>query len=137
MKIEYSNRYNDVYVFKVDKRNNISVTGPFRWMRMGWPNNYTTAYQSYLEDTKKDVLTLEEFIKEIHSYDKDTFESSTIGKLYSRLVTSDMTRIDMIDPSGGPYLCVGMYLSLLGEEFSHLKIKEIKSLKSGFKLITE
>ncbi len=32
-------------------------------------------------------------------------------KDFIKLVTSDKTKIDMVDPPGGPYICTGMELN--------------------------
>lgn len=131
MKKELKNRYGDIYTFTLDKRKNILVTGPFRWMRWGFKNDYKEAYSKYKEDNPTDFVSFDNFVNEIHYYDADTFEKGQINKEYAKYVTSTK-ELSMIDPSGGPYLCVGMHLKEFG-----VKIKRIKSLKSGYKLYTE
>jgi hypothetical protein len=126
--MEYKNRYNDVYSFTKDDDNNVLWEGDFRWCRMAWPNDYGPAYEQYLKD-EPNPMSFEDFQEAVH---KEGLEK------YQALVKSDMTRIHMVDPSGGPYLTEGMHLGKwLGEEFQNLIIDEFKSIDTGFKIITK
>jgi hypothetical protein len=126
--MEYKNRYNDVFTFTKDDDNNVLWEGNFRWCRMAWPNDYGPAYEQYLKD-KPSPMSFEDFQEAVH---KDGLEK------YQTLVKSDLTRIHMVDPSGGPYLTEGMHLGKwLGEEFQNLIIDEFKSIDTGFKIITK
>lgn len=104
MKIEIKNRYKDIYTFtKVG--DDILWEGNFKWSRAGWPNVYEHAYEAYCNDVETDErLTMGEFKTEVHKYDKETFNPTPISKKYGPLVVSDKTKINMVDPSGGPYL---------------------------------
>ena len=53
---------------------------------------------------------------------------------YAELVYSDKDTIDMVDPSGGPYLSRGMNLKeFLGRDYEDLIIKSIKIGKNNIK----
>ena len=104
-KIEYTNRYNDVFTFSKTEDGNILFEGELKWMRCGWPNVYDNAYEAYCADVDSDErMTMGEFKKAVHEYDPETFKSTPLNKQYAKLVYSDQSRIDMIDPSGGPYI---------------------------------
>ena len=127
--MEYTNRYNDVFTFTKDEDNNVLWEGNFRWCRMAWPNDYGQAYQEYLEDKPEEIIPFEEFCDAVH---KDGLEK------YRPFVKSDMTRIHMVDPSGGPYLYEGMHLGkYLDEEFQNLIIDNFEPIETGFKIITK
>jgi hypothetical protein len=126
--MEYKNRYNDVYSFTKDDDNNVLWEGDFRWCRMAWPNDYGPAYEQYLKD-EPNPMSFEDFQDAVH---KEGLEK------YQTLVKSDLTRIHMVDPSGGPYLTEGMHLGKwLGEEFQNLIIDGFESIDTGFKIITK
>lgn len=135
MKIQFKNRYNDVYTFtKVDE--GVLMEGDFKWIRCGWPNVYEEAYEAYCKDTSEPI-SLEEFKKEVHYYDPKTFESGEITKKYAPLVYSDKTKIDMVDPSGGPYLHSGMDLGYVSSKFKGMIIDSFVSNKEGFLIKTK
>ncbi len=47
-------------------------------------------------------------------------------------------KVDMVDPSGGPYLEVGMDLgSQIDPKFKDMIIKDFQSMPTGFKIIIE
>jgi hypothetical protein len=126
--MKYKNRYNDVFTFTKDDDNNVLWEGNFRWCRMAWPNDYGPAYEQYLKE-EPSPMSFEDFQEAVH---KEGLEK------YQTLVKSDMTRIHMVDPSGGPYLTEGMHLAKwLGEEFQNLIVHEFKSIDTGFKIITK
>jgi hypothetical protein len=126
--MEYKNRYNDVYSFTKDDDNNVLWEGNFRWCRMAWPNDYGPAYEQYLKD-EPSPMSFEDFQEAVH---KEGLEK------YQALVKSDMTRIHMVDPSGGPYLTEGMHLGKwLGEEFQNLIIDRFEPIDTGYKIITK
>jgi hypothetical protein len=126
--MEYKNRYNDVYSFTKDDDNNVLWEGNFRWCRMAWPNDYGPAYEQYLKD-EPNPMSFEDFQEAVH---KEGLEK------YQTLIKSDMTRIHMVDPSGGPYMTEGMHLGKwLGEGFENLIIDGFESIDTGFKIITK
>ena len=128
MKHEYKNRYGDVFTFTHTEDGNILWEGNFEYHRTGCPNVYTDAYNEYLKDGG--TMSMPEFVKEVHYYDPKTFEFSEISKTYRELIYSDLDTIDMVDPSGGPYLTRGM-------EFQGKVIDRFESVESGYKIICQ
>lgn len=128
--MKYTNRYNDEYTFtKTDE--GVLWEGNFRHCRFAWPNDYTEAYNLYSKE-EKEPLSLEEFKKEVHEYDRDTFERGEIAEKYANHVTSDRSKICMVDPSGGPYIAEGMNLSILGKEFKDMIVDSFEVIENGY-----
>lgn len=135
--MEYKNRYNDVFTFTKDEENNVLWEGNFEWSRMAYPNDYGPAYEQYVKD-EPNPISFEDFQVEIHKYDEATYEYMPLNKKYHTLVKSDMTKIHMVDPSGGPYLEEGMHLGkYLGKEFKNLIIDNFEPIETGYKIITK
>ena len=135
-KIKYTNRYNDVFTFSKTEDGNILFEGEFKWMRCGWPNVYDAAYNAYCTDTDTDsTMTMGEFKTAVHEYDKETYESTPLSKKYQGLVYSDTTKIDMIDPSGGPYLHSGHDMGYFDKSFKGMIIEHFKSTPEGYLII--
>jgi hypothetical protein len=135
-KIEYTNRYNDVFTFSKTEDGNILFEGEFKWMRCGWPNVYDNAYDAYCADTDTDErMTMGEFKKAVHEYDPETFKPTPLNKQYSKLVYSDQSRIDMIDASGGPYLHSGYDMGMFDESFKGMIVEEFKPVNGNYLLI--
>ena len=132
-KVKYTNRYNDVFTFTKTEDGNILFEGEFKWMRCSWPNVYDRAYEAYCMDIDDDqVMTLGEFKVAVHEYDKETFKSTPLAKKYASLVYSDTTKIDMIDPSGGPYMHSGYDMGMFDESFKGMIVEEFKSVPEGY-----
>ena len=104
----YTNRYGEIYTFTPTSDGNIFWSGSFTYSRFAWPNDYSVAYKTYLE--QGGTMSLEEFKKKVHEYNNETKEY-VMGRELVSLIKSDTTKIDMVDPSGGPYICVGMELN--------------------------
>lgn len=128
----YTNRYNDVFTFTPDADNNILWQGNFEYCRFGMPNDYTRAYKSYCEDVKK-PMSLKAFKKAVHEWDDET--NKHIYPKYVQMVDSLKNKIDMIDPSGGPYISAGMPLDSFG--FKDYIVKDFEVIDTGYKIITE
>jgi hypothetical protein len=78
-------------------------------------------------------MHIQDFEKEVHKYNDVTFERSEIAQKYRSLVYSDMNTIDMVDPSGGPFMTSHMDLgALLGEEFENRCIHSFKPVETGY-----
>ena len=137
-KIEYTNRYNDVFTFSKTEDGNILFEGEFKWMRCSWPNVYDRAYDAYCADVDTDErMTLGEFKTAVHEYDKETYKSTPLAKKYQGLVYSDTNKIDMIDPSGGPYMHSGYDMGMFDESFKGMIVEEFKSSPEGYLIIIE
>ena len=134
--MKYTNRYNDVYTFTKQEDGSVLWEGDFKYCRIGWPNVYKEAYQQYRKDGGD--MHIEWFKEEVHRYDPETYKFSDISEKYRSLVYPDMNTIDMVDPSGGPYMTSHMDLgSFLGKEFEGRSIRSFESLEDdNWKIIT-
>jgi hypothetical protein len=130
---KYINRYKDTYTFIEDKNHDVLWKGNFEWCRFGMPNDYTRAYNAYCEDMGN-LLTMEEFKTAVHRYD-DIKGEYILSDKYVRMVDCLRNEIEMVDPSGGPYISRGMSLDSFG--FKDYIVKDFKRIKSGYKIITE
>jgi hypothetical protein len=124
-KTTHTNRYGDIHTFTSTDDGNILWEGNFSHSRFAWPNDYTSAYKTYLE--QGGTMPLNEFKKKVHEYDNEAKEY-VMGRELISLVKSDTTKIDMVDPSGGPYICTGM-------EFGGRIIVGIKPQEDGYLLV--
>jgi hypothetical protein len=126
-----TNRYGDEFTFTLLEDGNIQWEGKFEYTRFGYPNDYTDAYRAYT--INGGLMELKEFKEEVHRHIYDENDRwvgpCDIARVYGPMVKSK-DAIDMVDPSGGPYLTEGM--ELLGKT-----IKEFKSNKNGYLIITE
>jgi len=122
--IKHINRYKDEYTFtKTDE--GVLWEGNFRHCRFAWPNDYTKAYALYSKE-EKDPVCLDDFKIKVHNYNSDIFEK------YAKYVTSDRSRICMVDPSGGPYIAEDMSLGILGEEFKDMTVDSFEVVEKGY-----
>ena len=116
--MKYTNRYNDVFTFEYNEKGNIQWSGNFKHCRFGVANVYDDSYNEYKKDGG--TLSMKEFIKEVHEsiYDEDGnyVSPSSIGQAYRELVYSDWDTTTMVDPSGGPYISLGMDMKLFEME---------------------
>ena len=132
------NRYGDEFVFSLLDDGNIQWEGNFEFVRIGYPNDYTDAYRAYSDvecnPPHDHSLSLEEFKEEVHRsiYDENGnyVEPCDIARVYGKLVKSKKDIVNMVDPSGGPYLTEGM--EIMGKI-----IKEFKRNKEGYLIITK
>ena len=123
----YKNRYGDIYTFTPTSDGNILWEGNFSYSRFAWPNDYTAAYNTYLK--QGGTMPLNEFKKKVHEWDEEKKDYVMSRELVS-LVKSDMTKIDMVDPSGGPYIGTGM-------EWMGKIVVGIEPQEDGYLLVTE
>jgi len=132
--MKYTNRYNDVYTFTKQENGDVLWEGSFKWCRFSFPNVYKEAYQQYRKDGGD--MHIEDFKKEVHHYDNVTFEHSEISKKYRSLVYSDMDTIDMVDPSGGPYISSGMDMGMFEDEFKGRIVSSFVPVETGYLIQT-
>ena len=141
MKAVYHNRYNDKITFD-HKGKTVTMTGYSPFFRYGWPNKYDKAYSRYLASAYIDakleydqMLTQEEFEKALY-VDKDEtgWHNNALYKLFGKYIYSDKDTIDMVDPSGGPYLTRGANLKqFFGRDYQDLIIESIEIKKKSIK----
>jgi hypothetical protein len=138
MKAIYHNRYKDKITFD-HKGRTVTMSGYNSYFRYGFPNVYDKAYEKYVESAHVDaklesnqILTQEEFEKVLFvTKDEDAYESNALYKLFGKYIYSDKDTIDMVDPSGGPYLTIGTNLKeFFGRDYEDLIIRSIKIGKS-------
>ena len=128
----YKNRYGDIFKFSMNKDKDILWKGNFEYCRFGMPNDYTKAYNAYINDVDNPMV-FEEFKEKVHTYDVE--RSQYIYDKYNRMVETLRNEIDMVDPSGGPYISVGMPMDSFG--FKGAVVDNIVPIKGGYKLITK
>jgi hypothetical protein len=135
MKKTYKNRYGEIFTFTLQDDGNVLWEGNFEYCRFGMPNDYTRAYKEYIDDNcnSDHCMSLKQFKEEVHRCDDET--NKYVYDKYVRMVDSIKDKIDMVDTSGGPYISVGMSLSLFG--FKDLKVKDFESKDNGYLIITE
>ena len=130
MKAVYYNRYRTEITFN-HTRNQVVMSGKglTEFMRYGFPNVYDKAYDKYIDSALIDaelkinqLLTLEEFKEALFvTKDEDSYESNVLLKLFGKYIYSDRETIDMVDPSGGPYITVGSNLkSFFGDKIDRV-----------------
>ena len=100
--VTYKNRFGDKYIFILKDFETIEVKGDFSMYRFSPLLDYTDEYNESSLD-----LDLYEFI-----------DTKGVGKLIKYQY--------MIDPSGGPYLVIGMDLGSILPKFKNLIITKIK-----------
>ena len=119
----YFNRYKDKITFEHIDDEVIMEGG--NWFRYGLENDYDKAYEAYVADGGTE--SIEVFEKLVHQYDDEAKSYTELAKKYMSLVTSS-DRISMVDPSGGPYISLGMNLKQFWPkgEYQDLIIESIK-----------
>ena len=134
--MEYTNRYGDVYTFTKQEDGSVLWEGTFEHCRFGWPNVYKDAYQQYRKDGGH--MHIEEFEKAVHEYNDEKSEYTPLAKQYGPLVYSDTNTIDMVDPSGGPYLSThtNLYERFGNDELKGLCISSFEPIETGYKIHT-
>jgi len=133
MIIEYTNRYNDKFSFEELDNGNILWSGSFEYCRFGWPNDYSEAWKKFQEDYGG--LSFEDFKENVHAYDEE--KRAHVFPELVKLVKSDTSRIDMVDPSGGPYITEGMDMKFINKAFYGKKVKELVQREEGFEIVIE
>ena len=128
----YKNRYGDIFKFSMNKDKDILWKGNFEYCRFGMPNDYTKAYNAYINDVDTPMV-FEEFKEAVHKYDVETHTYDYPE--YVKMVETLRNEIDMVDPSGGPYISVGMPMDSFG--FKGAVVDNIVPIKGGYKLITK
>ena len=142
MKAIYHNRYKDKITFN-HKGKTVTMSGYSPFFRYGWPNKYDKAYSRYLASAYIDanlkdnqILTEEEFERALYIDKAEDYNwhQNALYQLFGKYIYSDKDTIDMVDPSGGPYLTRGMNLKqFFGKDYEDLIIESIKIGKNNIK----
>jgi hypothetical protein len=99
------------------------------------PNDYTRAYKEYIDDNcnSDHCMSLKQFKEEVHRYDDETHQY--IYDKYVIMVDCMRDKIDMIDPSGGPYICTAMHMGTFDKAFKGMVVKDFKQKEDGYLII--
>lgn len=143
--ISYENRYGDKILFTELPKNKVKMSGYSQWYRYGWCNDYTEAYQVYTSQcntlTEPDYLYLVEDINENklrqRTYPEFVYEveNNEMFSSYLRLAKTDISRISMFDPSGGPYIHLGTNVGRYFDDGIDRIVEEIILLEDSVELI--
>ena len=129
----YTNRYGDQYKFELMPNGNIMWTGKFEWCRWGMPNVYDKAYAKYQEDGGTESLSV--FLQKVHEWDDVNDTYTETAKKYGQYVYSDKDTIDMVDPSGGPYIARGNNMESFSKDFAGKIVHSFKRHEEGYEIV--
>ena len=130
---KYRNRYNDAYEFSLMPNGNIMWIGNFKWCRSSWPNVYDKAYAKYQEDGGTESLLI--FTQKVHEWDDLAVGWTEFAQKYGQYVYSDKDTIDMVDPSGGPYIARGNNMESFSKEFAGKIVHSFKRHEEGYEIV--
>lgn len=142
---KYTNRYNDVYTFTKQEDGSVLWEGEFKSLRIGYPNNYKRAYQQYCKDVGSSgghPMHIEDFKTQVHEMmyndNHEYIGPGPICAMYGHLVYSDTSSVNMVDPSGGPYLSTHLNLGerFDSEELKGLCIRGFTPVETGYLIST-
>jgi len=122
-----TNRYGDEFTLTLQEDGTILWEGNFEHCRFGCPNDYTKAFFEYTRDTGGGI-SLEQFKELVHAYDDEKESYVLEDRKYAELVTSNTAIINMVDPSGGPYLTRDMKI----EQLSPKKVDRFEWVEKGY-----
>jgi hypothetical protein len=133
--MEYKNRYNDKFTFTLDSEGNILWKGDFKYSRFACPNDYTEAYNRYVEDDcdSSAMMTPGEFEKAVHETDEHGYTDFAVK--YMQYVKSDKSKLCMVDPSGGPYISTDMDMKYISKEFDGMIVDGFEVIPTGYKIV--
>jgi hypothetical protein len=124
-----TNRYGDEFTLTLQEDGTILWEGNFEHCRFGCANDYTKAFFEYTRDTGGGI-SLEQFRELVHAYDDEKESYVLEDRKYAELVTSNTAIINMVDPSGGPYLTRDMKI----EQLSPKKVDRFEWVEKGYKI---
>ena len=133
--MEYKNRYGDVFTFEWLDNGNVLMKGNFEYNRIGFANNYEASYKAYTAE-QDHPMSMEQFIDLEHAYD-EVKEEYLIDRKYRELITSDMDKVTMVDPSGGPFMSAGMSLRGLIENGGKVEIVQFINREDGYEIVVQ
>ena len=133
----YKNRYGDIYTFTLDRYGNLLWEGAFLIGRIGFPNVYKVAYQQFRKDGgQMNQFDFEEAVhKQIYDEDGNWIKKGPICEDYGPMVFSDNDNINMVDPSGGPYIDIGTDMGRINKDWEGKVVTGFVPIETGYKLI--
>ena len=141
MKAIYYNLYKDKITFD-HKGKTVTMSGYSPYYRYSWPNVYDIAYEKYVESAVVDaklegnqIMTQEEFEKALYvRKDEESYGYNALYILFGKYIYSNKDVIEMVDPSGGPYLSLGTNLkTFFGKDYEDLIVESIELGKRKIK----
>jgi hypothetical protein len=120
------NRYGTIFTFTELKDGNIQWSGDFSFSRNGFANDYNKAWAYFKKEYSG--LDYDAFVEEVHRYDR--VRDEYIFPDVIPLIETDYDVINMVDPSGGPYMVIGSVIL-------DRTIAGFKKNKEGYLIITE
>ena len=137
--LEYKNRSGDVYTFTKQEDGSVLWEGSFEHCRIGRPNDYSLAYQTYCKDSSSmgiSPMHIEDFMEAVHEQREITLDFTPLAKKYGHMLKSNPW-INMVDPSGGPYLSEHTDLGeFFSDEFDGLCIQSFSPIETGYRINT-
>lgn len=121
MKKEYINRYGDHIYFNEVDEHTVEMTGYYNpHMRVAYMRDYSEAYEVYCLG-KEQPMSFVDFV--------GTFENGEFPKeqymQYSKFIKPDTSCVQMVDPSGGPYISLGFDIGRYLEDGKERRVKAI------------
>ena len=129
----YKNRYGDEFTFTPTEDGNILWEGNFQYCRVGWVNDYTKAWEKFQRNYGG--LSFGEFKEEVHKYDDEN--NKFVYDDIVPLITSKKDEINMVDPSGGPYIAKGMKSDPIHEDVQGKFVKEFIQKDDGWIIVLQ
>lgn len=149
MKATYINRYGDTITFKEQSNNIVAMSGyDPAYVRVGWENDYSEAYEIYsmeclalsepdmnllvedVNDDNRGILRKFTYPEFAYHVDEAMHDKKKFYNRYCKYVYTDFERYKMFDPSGGPYISIGMNVGLYFDDKKPRIVQEINVLKT-------
>lgn len=107
----YINRDGDVFTFTTTDSNTILWEGPFNLVRVSAKLDYTEAFASFKKDFPESSLNMGQFKLKVYAWDNEN-KTYILGSKYRKLITPIDNEYEVVDPMGGPYIAVDMFLEM-------------------------
>lgn len=135
--VKYINRYGDEFTMSLLDNGNIAWDGNFSYCRFGKPNVYDDAYAAYAAQGGE--LSIDKFKEAVHgarfNENGQYVGLSEIGEKFSSMVYTDENTIDMVDPSGGPFITSGMDMKQFASEFAGMIVEKFNATDTGYEIV--
>lgn len=123
MKKEYINRYGDHIWFEKIDEHTVEMTGyAEHWLRIGYANDWSEAYEVYCIGNENPM----NFVDFVHEMETNYSVNEHPLRFYRKYCKTDLENLNMVDPSGGPYIALG---TDIGRYFEDGKERRVQSIK--------